>query len=77
MKDYSLEFNDAIINGKWINVKYKNSKEITKFYARKIIEIWRACTFFNVNRRSKNTLSFINSKDILQQQTVFLYITLP
>lgn len=33
MQDFSLEFNDAIINGKWLNIKYQNSKEITKFYA--------------------------------------------
>ncbi len=33
MKDFSLEFNDAIRNGKWLNIKYNNVKEITKFYA--------------------------------------------
>lgn len=33
MKDFSLEFNDSIINGKWLSIQYMNSKEITKFYA--------------------------------------------
>jgi len=32
LKDYSFEFNDAIKNGKWLNILYNNGKEITKFY---------------------------------------------
>jgi len=33
MRDFSFEINDAIRNGKWLNVQYNNGNEITKFYA--------------------------------------------
>ena len=33
MKDFSLEFNNAIRNGKWLDVVYDNGENITRFYA--------------------------------------------
>ncbi len=72
-------FYTLLLNHKKLSKKlYKDiKKEITKYYTGKRIEIWTACTIYNTNRRSKNTLSFINNNDILQYRKLFLYITLP
>lgn len=61
MKDFSLEFNDAIKNGKWLSVMYDNGNEITKFYA--------AILDFDIEKKMLYVKMFnlSKSKDILHK----------
>jgi len=61
LKDFSFEFNDAIINGKWLNILYNNGKEITKFYA--------AILDFDIETKNLyvNMFNLSKSNDVLKQ----------